>query len=192
VLLYQDEARFPLVPTLTRTLGIKSHRPVVGTWDNKDVVQVFGAVDAVSGRLISDIHESSASDRRRDGENKTLQMQRAFAAHLNHLGDAYPKEMFPEVILAIDNAPWHRGKVIDAVLAGHTHLKFYRLPSYNPQLNSIERLWKPLRRDVSHNRLFDSMDDLTAALSRRLRRFKRSRCSVLAAIGHAPTKSPAL
>jgi hypothetical protein len=155
VLLHQDEARFPLVPTLTRTLGVKGHRPVVGTWDNKDVVQVFGAVDVVSGRLISDVYESSASDRRRDGENKTRRMQQAFAAHLNHLGDAYPKETFPEVILAIDSAPWHRGKVIDAVLAEHTHLKLYRLPSYSPQLNSIERLWKPLRRDVSHNRLFD-------------------------------------
>jgi DDE superfamily endonuclease len=36
VLLSQDEARFPLVPTLRATLGVKGHRPTVGTWDNKD------------------------------------------------------------------------------------------------------------------------------------------------------------
>ena len=105
MLLYQDEARFPLVPTLTRTLGVKGHRPVVGTWDNKDVVQVFGAVDAVSGRLICELYESAAVDRRRDGQSKTRRMQQAFASHLKQLGRAYPKETFPEVILAIDNAP---------------------------------------------------------------------------------------
>jgi hypothetical protein len=38
VLLSQDEARFPLVPTLRATLGVKGHRPTVGTWDNKDQV----------------------------------------------------------------------------------------------------------------------------------------------------------
>jgi hypothetical protein len=35
VLLSQDEARFPLVPTLRATLGVKGYRPRVGTWDNK-------------------------------------------------------------------------------------------------------------------------------------------------------------
>jgi hypothetical protein len=38
VLLSQDEARFPLVPTLRTTLGRKGYRPLVGTWDNKDLV----------------------------------------------------------------------------------------------------------------------------------------------------------
>jgi hypothetical protein len=40
--LSQDEARFPLVPTLHTTLGVKGYRPMVGTWDNKD--QVYGLV----------------------------------------------------------------------------------------------------------------------------------------------------
>jgi hypothetical protein len=38
VLLSQDEARCPMVPTLTATLGVKGHRPVVGTRDCKDVL----------------------------------------------------------------------------------------------------------------------------------------------------------
>ena len=38
MLLSQDEARFPLVPTLHATLGVKGYRPMVGTWDNKDLV----------------------------------------------------------------------------------------------------------------------------------------------------------
>jgi hypothetical protein len=37
-MLSQDEARLPLVPTLRATLGVKGQRPMVGTWDNKDLV----------------------------------------------------------------------------------------------------------------------------------------------------------
>jgi transposase len=38
VLLSQDEARFQMAPTLRATLGVKGHRPVVGTRDCKDVL----------------------------------------------------------------------------------------------------------------------------------------------------------
>jgi hypothetical protein len=51
VLLSQDEARFPLVPTLRTTLAVKGFRPLVGTWDNKDLVYCFAALNLVSGQL---------------------------------------------------------------------------------------------------------------------------------------------
>src|SRR5262245_61896785 len=50
VLLSQDEARFPLGPTLCTTLGVKGHRPLVGTWDNKDQVYCFAALNLVTGQ----------------------------------------------------------------------------------------------------------------------------------------------
>ena len=51
VLLSQDAARFPLVPTLCTTLGVKGHRPLVGTWDNKDRGNYSGlAIVAQQGR----------------------------------------------------------------------------------------------------------------------------------------------
>jgi hypothetical protein len=39
----QDEGRFPSVPTLRATLGVKGSRPVVGTWDSKALVYSFAA-----------------------------------------------------------------------------------------------------------------------------------------------------
>jgi len=45
VLLSQDEARVAMVPTLTATLGVKGHRPVVGTRDCKDVLYVFAVLN---------------------------------------------------------------------------------------------------------------------------------------------------
>jgi transposase len=68
------------------------------------------------------------------------------------------------VVLLIDNAPWHRGRLIDEALAENPHLQFKRLPAYSPQLNPIERFWKVLRRRATHNRLFDTLADLKRSL----------------------------
>ena len=87
-------------------------------------------------------------------------MQRAFADHLRHVGRIYPKEKNKRVVLTIDNAPWHRGPLIDEAMQQNSHLEFYRMPSYSPQLNVIERFWKKLRRRATHNRLFDTIADL--------------------------------
>lgn len=77
--------------------------------------------------------------------------------------------------MLIDNAPWHRGKPIDAALAENPHLKFKRWPSYSPQLNPIERFWKVLRRRATHNRLVDALADLKRSLRASLSYFQTVR-----------------
>src|SRR4029450_14143815 len=66
--------------------------------------------------------------------------------------------------LVVDNAPWHRGVSVEHVLEVYPHLRLYRLPSYSPQLNVIERFWRVLRRRATPNRLFMSRASLRATL----------------------------
>jgi transposase len=106
-------------------------------------------------------------------------MQQAFAAHLEDLAQAYPAFRHPRVVVVIDNAPWHRGQCVKDVLARHPHLEFYRLPSYSPQLNVIERLWKQLRRRATHNRLFDTLAALKASVRNSLRYYQTVRSRML-------------
>jgi transposase len=164
VLLSQDEARFPMVPTLTATPGVKGYRPTAGTRDCKDLLYVFGVVNVVTAALHGNTLESPANAKKKTGKSKTRRMQEAFAAHLRHVGRAYPKGEYKRVVLIIDNAPWHRGKPIDEAMAGNPHLEFKRLPSYSPQLNVIEHLRKLLRRRATHNRLFQSLAGLKASI----------------------------
>jgi len=131
VLLSQDEARFPLVPTLHATLGVKGHRPMVGTWDNKDQVYCFAALNLVTGQLTTRLLEQPARSKAKTGHSKQQRLQTAFVAHLRDMARAYPARMFPEVVITIDNAPWHRGAGVEQVLAAHPHLRLYRLPSYS-------------------------------------------------------------
>ena len=65
---------------------------------------------------------------------------------------------------SVTDVAWHRGKPIDEALTANPHLEFYRLPSYSPQLNVIERFWKVLRQRATHNRLFESLAELKRSL----------------------------
>jgi transposase len=91
------------------------------------------------------------------------------------VGRVDPAEKPKEVVLRIDNAPWHRGGPIDEALRDNPHGKFQRLPSYSPQLNPIERFWKVLRRRATHNRLFDALADLKRSLNASLSYFQTVR-----------------
>jgi hypothetical protein len=189
VLLSQDEARFQMVPTLQATLGVKGHRPLVGTRDCKDVLYVFAVMNLISGVLHTNTLESLQAANRNSGESKTRRMQRAFADHLRHVGRMYPAGRFARVVLLIDNAPWHRGQPIDEAMAENRHLEFKRLPSYSPQLNPIERFWKVLRRRATHNRLFDTIADLKKSVRANLSYFQTVRQRVLTLIKGRRRKS---
>jgi DDE superfamily endonuclease len=179
-----------MTPTLTATLGVKGHRPVVGTRDCKDVLYVFAVLNLISGAVHSNTLESLQTQNRKSEDSKTRRMQRAFAAHLRHVGHRYSKEENRRVVLTIDNAPWHRGPLIHEAMRENPHLEFYWLPSYSPQLNVIERFWKKLRRRATHNRLFDAITDLKESIRNNLRYFQTVRGKLLTLINGRSRKSP--
>jgi hypothetical protein len=181
VLLSQDEARFSMIPTLRTTLGLRGHRPVVGNLDCHDVVFVFGALNLVTGHLCTRIVEH----RRTSSGERSLQA--AFVRHLRDIARTYPAVKYPRVVLVIDNAPWHKGTMVTTWLKHLPHLELYRLPSYSPQLQMIERFWKILRRRATHNRLFTAVAALKRALRHSLCYYQTLRHRVLSII-QAPSK----
>ena len=177
-----------MVPTLTATLGVKGHRPAVGTRECKHLLFVFAVVNLVTAAVHANTLESPKDAKKKTGKSKTRRMQEAFAAQLRHVARLYPAERHKRVVLIIDNAPWHRGKPIDEALAEHPHLEFYRLPSYSPQLNVIERFWKLLRRRATHNRLFSSLAELKRSLRSSLCYYQTMRGRVRRMVGKAYTR----
>jgi len=188
--LSQDEARFPMVPTLGPTLGVKGHRPTAATRDCKDLLYVFAVVNLVSAALHSNTLLSPKGAKKQTGRSKTRRLQEAFAEHLRHVGRVYPAHRYPEVVLLIDNAPWHAGAPVREALADNPHLRLRRLPSYSPQLNPIERFWKKLRRRATHNRLFDSLADLRQSIRASLSYFQTVRHKVKSLLEKRVPKTP--
>jgi transposase len=179
-----------MVPTLHATLGVKGHRPVVGTRDCKDVLYVFAVMNLISGAVHANTPESLRAVNRKTKQSKTRRMQGAFADHLRHVGRMYPRGRFRRVVLLIDNAPWHRGTPINEAMRENPHPGFKRLPSYSPRLNPIERFWKVLRRRATHNRLFDAISDLKTSIRASLSYFQTVRQRVLTLINGRRKKSP--
>ena len=177
-----------MVPTLTATLGVKGHRPAVGTWDCKDLLYVFAVVNLVSAAVHANLVDSPKDAKRRTGKGKTRRLQEAFAAHLRHVGRQYPAAANPRVVLLIDNAAWHAGEPVRAALAENPHLELKRLPSYSPQLSPIERLWKALRRRATHNRLFDTLADLRRSIRSSLSYFQTMRARVRTLLERRPRR----
>lgn len=183
-----------MVPTLTATLGVRGHRPVVGTQDNKYLLYVFAVVNVVTAAVHAGQPEGRQEEDRQ--EHKTRRMQVAFAAYLRRVGRVYPAGRHPRVVLVIDNAPWNRGKVIDEALAENPHLAYYRLPSYSPSLDPVERFWRKLRRRATHNRLFDAPADLNRSVLNSLCYFQTVRARVASLVKECypaapnPTESP--
>jgi transposase len=178
-----------MVPTLQATLGVKGHRPKVGTRDCKDLLYLLCVVNLIGGALHSNTLECPRDAKKKTGKSKNRRMQEAFADHLRHVGRVYPKDKHPEVVLLIDNAPWHRGKLVNEALLENPHLRFKRLPSYSPQLNPIERFWKKLRRRATHNRLFGTLADLKKSVRASLCYFQTMRHKVLSLLQARPRKA---
>ena len=159
-----------------------------GAWDNKDQVYCFAALNGVKGQLTTHLLEQPARSKAKTGQSKQPRLQVAFAAHLGDIARAYPASQYPEVVITIDNAPWHRGVLMEHVLASHPHLRLKRLPSYSPQLNVIERFWRVLRRRATHKRLFASMARLRVTLRNNISYFQTMRQRVFSLI-ESPRKA---
>jgi transposase len=67
------------------------------------------------------------------------------------------------ITLVLDNARYqHCALVMDLAKSLHIHLQF--LPSYSPNLNLIERLWKFIKKQVLYGKHYGTFVDFCAAI----------------------------
>jgi transposase len=64
------------------------------------------------------------------------------------------------IIIIMDQAGWHRSKE----LIIPENIKILLLPPYSPELNPVERFWKWIRFGITHNRVFDTLDNMIEAI----------------------------
>jgi len=65
------------------------------------------------------------------------------------------------VVLIEDGAPYHGRTIVnDFVKKNSEHITIKRLPSFSPDYNPIEKLWKNTKRDATHLKYFEEFEDL--------------------------------
>ena len=83
--------------------------------------------------------------------------------YLEELLKEYPDK---DILIILDQARWHKAK--DLKVPQNVTLMF--LPPYSPELNPVEKLWKWLRKEVTHNNLFKTLEALMDALEKEFRK----------------------
>lgn len=148
-LLYLDECDLHLLPVV-RAMWMKGPRCRIPTPGQNARRAFFGALDAASGTFHWVDHDRK--------------LARYFVAFLADLARSYPTGT---VYLALDGAPTHTAKVVQAWLATQPRLQVLWLPKYAAhESNPAERIWGLLKDKVAANRLAGSIDVLVAAAHR--------------------------
>jgi transposase len=147
-LIFVDEATVRRHPTLTAQWCLGDDVPEVPTGDDHATGHVYGAVAPLTGRTHSHISpELGKGD---------------FAPFLQHLLAYYPGK---RLLVIHDRGEQHRGAPVEAAVreaGGRLMLK--PQPAYSPELNPQERIWKWLRRVVTHNHWFATLREQIDAI----------------------------
>jgi transposase len=163
LLLFGDEASFAQWGSLGYTWARVGQQPVVKTTGRRKAYKVFGLIEYFSGRLFYQGIEGKL-----DGQSYIAFLTRVLA------------QTTVPLFVVQDGAPYHRAALLKAFVAAHAaRLQVTHLPSYSPDYNPIEFLWRTTKRSATHNRYFPafaeliaSVEDALAALSRQPERVK--------------------
>ena len=96
-----------------------------------------------------------------------LELDRSlFRAVLTQLFEPTASPQARKIYVVIDNYRIHFAKPVLAFLQAHQdRIELVCLPTYSPKLNPVERFWKHLRRRVTHNTFFQTIERLLEAIT---------------------------
>jgi len=174
ILLFEDEVDLNLLPGVLGCWTRRGHQRKVPTPGQNVKRYGFGAVNYMTGQVL-----------RRFGDHKD---SLGFIALLERVVATYCPDQRgdgPPVVLVADNYIIHRSQKTMRTLAAYAdRLCVVALPTYSPHLNVIERLWKHLRRTVTHNHLFKSITELLEAVEQFFRNLDCHLADVRSIIGN--------
>ena len=151
-LFFGDEASFALWGSLSYTWAPRGEQPEIKTSGKRKGYKMFGLIDFFTGKLVyKGIEEKFNSD--------------SYAQFLTQL----LAQVSGTIFLIQDGARYHTSKAMQEFFEKHQQrLKVFQLPSYSPDYNPIEYLWKKVKTAATHNRYFEDFAKLTASVDKAL------------------------
>ena len=167
LLLFADEASFAQWGSLGYTWAKRGQQPLVKTCGKRKGYKVMGLIDYFTGRLFY------------QGGTERFAARR----YCDFLASVLAATDQPLVLIQ-DGARYHTAHQTQRFMAQHAErLTVYQLPSYSPDYNPIEHLWRNVKRDKTHNRYFPSFEALTQAVETGLNYFQHHAAEVKQLMG---------
>lgn len=167
LILFGDEASFAQWGSLSYTWARKGKQPLVPTSGKRKAYKVFGLIDFCSGRLFWKGHDGRFN-------------QESYQAFLTTV----LAQTYQPIILIQDGARYHTSQAMNAFFASHAdRLTKFQLPSYSPDFNPIEFLWKKVKKQATHLKYFPTFDRLISSVDYALQNFASLPSEILALMG---------
>ncbi len=165
VILFGDEVSFAQWGSLSRTWGAVGEQPKIKTKGIRKGLKMFGVIEFLAGSF-----QYMETAEKFNGES--------YIEFLQQIMKAYSRP----VILVEDGAPYHRSKVVKVYkeeMEKKGRLYTYRLPSYSPDFNPIEKLWKNTKKDATHCKFFPTFQDLRDSVVKTFSKFQGDAAKIL-------------
>ena len=164
LLLFGDEASFPQWGTLTYTWARRGQQPQVKTSGKRKGYKVFGLIEYFTGRFFYQGQEGRL--------NST-----AYVAFLRRVLE----QTTQPILLIQDGARYHTSAETKAFFAQQAaRLQVFQLPTYSPDYNPIEKLWKKIKQQETHLHYFPTFEALTEKVEQALLTFAHIPKEILA------------
>lgn len=145
---FGDEASFALWGSLSYTWAPRGEQPQVKTSGKRKGYKMFGLIEFFHGDLFY-----------RGIEDKFNS-----ASYISFLEEVLTK-VSGTIFLIQDGVRYHTSKAVREFFEKHQDVvKVFQLPSYSPDYNPIEYLWKKVKTAATHNRYFDEFAKLRASV----------------------------
>ncbi len=170
-LVFIDESGFLLLPSVRKTWAPRGQTPILRHKTRRDKISVISGV--------------SVSPRRR---HLNLYFE-LFPTNIGHVEacmflDQLLKHLRGPVVAVWDNASIHKGDPIREMCRRHSRLHLELFPSYAPELNPDEGVWKLAKEELANGRP-DSIEDLAVPLLSALERIAASQSLLRSCIHHS-------
>src|SRR5882724_7931765 len=167
LILFEDEASFAQWGSLSYPWARRGQQPEVKTSGKRKGYKVFGAIEYFSGRLFYQGIEG-----RFNSDSYQAFLQTILAQTTEHL------------FLIHEGARYHTSAATKAFLAAYrARITEHPLPSYSPDDNPIEYLWKKTKKRATHNQYFKEFAVLTVSVDKALTYFATHPDTVLGLFG---------
>ena len=155
LLLLGDEARFPPWGTLTYTWARRGQQPQVKTSGKRKGYTVLGVIEYFTGRFLY------------QGQEGRLHST-AYVAFLQRV----LAQTTRPILLIQDGARYHTSAETKAFFAQQAaRLQVFQLPTYSPDYNPLEKLWKKIKQQETHLHYFPTFAALTDTVEQALLKF---------------------
>jgi transposase len=149
---FQDEVGFQTQGTLAYTWGPKGEDIVVKNYGRHGRVNLIGVYEVGSGEFFY----------------KTTFLRGNALRFKRFLCCLKRKFRTDKILIIADNASFHKAKWFTKWWKESSWLRIEFLPAYSPDFNPIERLWKWIKREYTHNQCWSSKKDLRKYIENKL------------------------